>query len=393
MYNEVTKLNTDELAEFMHNLLFGTPEEQKAALVGIRTTLIITGNEKWLNALERLPDDAARLDFMADKVIAQRKSEHQEEMENAAYIFNAIQNSRDDFETALSSIRGIVFDSSKVTESGICCDASGNSAEDAFYQLMSGKAVEKWNITKYLDAKTGLLSDKAAANSKLVRAMYVMLPAPDNMQVGIAHTDTCKVGAGIKRDIEAHPTMLPRYAAESGQDKQTGNDIGATGRFRDIIAEAAANAPYPEYADSKMLTEMIGKGYIQCVQHLMIGTLEVLRHFDDTVLLALSDEHIKRYLEIIYNASVVDESEQKKVFSDACLDNYLDDTGAPLNGMDDNNNVITGNTNTHEAKRKYLVWLGQQAIANLHKVLVVNNTSAHALKKEIINTYAKAMNK
>lgn len=390
-YTEVKTIDADKLAEFMHNASLGSVEKQEATLNAAEVILLITDNEKWLNELERLPNNAAKLSFLGDKVLARRKNERQEKLDNATYIFDTIQSSRDDFETALSSIRGIVFDSNKVTENGIRCDSNGNPAEDAFYQEISGRTIKQWGITKYLDDKTGLLSDKPTSNSEPVRVMYVNLPG--NIQVEITHTDIYKVGAGIKRDIAAYPTMLPRYAAGSGEDKNTGDNTGATGQFRNIIAEAATETPYPEYSRNKMLSEMIDKGHIQCVQHLMIGTLEVLRHFNATDLLALSNEDVERYLEIIYNASVVDESEQKAIFDDTCLDSYLDDTGAPLNGMDDNNNVITGNANTHEAKRKYLVWLGQQAITNLHKVLVVNNASVHALQKKIISTYGNAMSK
>ena len=361
--------------------------EKEAFLKGVKTHAFISDDNAMLAELIALSDSPdGAIAHVQNSVIGKLNANDQAELHQADCIFGLLETSPEGINKATEGIRGATNGGAYVNTAGVCCSSDGTPEEDNLFQTLEGKTVTPWGVVKFYDPTTRMLSDTQSAlpNSVPINVTFLEVAEDAPIEVNIFLNPRI-FEAGIRRDIKQNPGTVWRYLLTASMRQN-----GTHGIINGII-EAAKATPFLELSGSnEMLIKMVREGYISCRQHMMLATLEILRTVDENTLSKVSDDDVKRYIELVDIA--LQASKQDKIITDDILSSYKDGNGEPWKGIDSNGRNVAGSNNTAECKRNHLCELGKKVALKLHQVFVVSSKTPHIFRKALVRLYYDANN-
>lgn len=310
------------------------------------------------------PQDALRV---IQDLYVTRKQAETETLERAiAAIFGSIPDS--ELKNLVKQIRCLTLDGENVTDDGRRCDQKGNPAENSDFSPLSNARVEPWGNVEYFHLSTGEKIPKDAfqalpgdkkRNYEPLRTMYF---EHEDTTYNITQNSTPWIVNGVAKDIELHPQMVTRYAAETGTPYQGHPDGGLLHPYRRQIAEAAAGLSL-EFSKGKILERSIGAGVLKSWYHVQIATLCTLHcEFRPIDFANASDADLDRYLDLIelfVNSTAIPESE---------LQSYRDPDGDPLPGLGKDQALVKDvNAITVDKQQAALRYMAEELLLKLNE--------------------------
>lgn len=375
-----------EVLHALQAIQYESREIKNAMLAGAQMALAIYGKDKELDALIATGDSTAQINALINQFLAFEKKEHDAAAESAWYVFDNLEKTGGtEYANALKGVLGVLTNCKAITADGFGCDATGNVAEDKYYNQMANGPVAEYEILQYYNETTGASGDDSAIGGKRIRVL--MTKTPEGAPITITENNEPMLAAGAIKLIKDNPNLIWKLLTSVAIDPNTKKDTGPASIIRGTIIDIARGMGIAEFAKNGELAKNVARGNIQNYRHLMISAMEELRRCDIETVKKASEADIERYIQWI-NACILPAAQQEQIFSEGDLKSYLDSEGKALRGADNANNILTGSSVDIAQLRRYVQLLGKEVVINLHGALIAGSTTKHPRAQEILNLYS-----